>query len=98
MTFQDVWSALNWAQSSSVRGKREELGWNAPGLYVPPETPCEQALTMSANDSGPTRADVELEGRYAAVSDCTGRTLMYDLENDDAWIRSDAALDPTEWQ
>lgn len=48
---------------------------------------------MYGNDGGTTRADVEPAGRYASVTDCTGRLLVYDVANPDAWVRSDDVVD-----
>jgi hypothetical protein len=48
---------------------------------------------MHPDDAETTRADVELEDRYGSVTDCTGRILVYDLENADAWVRSSEILD-----
>lgn len=45
-----------------------------------------------------TRANVELDDRYATVGDCTGRTLVFDVENADAWVRSDTVLDVEDWR
>lgn len=47
---------------------------------------------MSETDREPTRADVVLEDRYGWISDCTDRLLIYDLENEDAWVRSDTVV------
>jgi len=52
---------------------------------------------MYADDAETTGADVELEDRYGSVTDCTGRILVYDLENADAWVRSETALELDEW-
>lgn len=30
--------------------------------------------------------------RYGSVDDCTGRLLIYDLENTEAWVRGDASV------
>ena len=48
---------------------------------------------MYADDGETARPDVELDDRYANVTDCTGRLLVYDVENPDAWVRSDDAVD-----
>ena len=52
---------------------------------------------MYRDDAELTRADVELEDRYRAVTDATGRMLVVDTENDDAWVRSNAAVDVETW-
>ena len=52
---------------------------------------------MRADDAEPTRADAELANRYTSVTDCTGRTLVVDVENEDAWVRSDRTVDVEEW-
>jgi hypothetical protein len=48
---------------------------------------------MYGTDCEATRADVELADRYASVTDCTGRLLVYDVDNPDAWVRSDDVID-----
>jgi len=48
---------------------------------------------MTTDDTELTRVDVVLEDRYCSVSDCAGRLLVYDRENDDAWVRSDLAVE-----
>lgn len=47
---------------------------------------------MSETDRRTTRADAVFEDRYGSVSDCTGRLLIYDLENPDAWVRGDVIV------
>jgi len=49
-------------------------------------------------DEEPTRADAEFADRYATIGDCTGRTLLLDVGNDDAWVRSDTVLAVEDWR
>jgi hypothetical protein len=51
---------------------------------------------MYADDGETARPDVELDDRYANVTDCTGRLLVYDVENPDAWVRMEfvSGIDP----
>lgn len=48
---------------------------------------------MSETDRPTNRIDDAPEGRYGSISDCTGRLVIYDLENADAWVRGDVILD-----
>lgn len=50
-------------------------------------------IKIPATDAEPTRADGDSANHYESVTDCTGRTLVVDLENADAWVRSDRTLD-----
>jgi hypothetical protein len=52
---------------------------------------------MDADDAETTRSDLELEDRYGSVTDCTGRLLVYDRENADAWVRSSESFGLAEW-
>lgn len=48
-------------------------------------------------ESENNRDETELEtGRYATFSDGADGTIVYDRQNDDAWIKSDAAVGITE--
>jgi hypothetical protein len=52
---------------------------------------------MYGDDAELTRPDAELEDRYGSITDCTGRTLVFDVENADAWVRSDEMVDLEAW-
>lgn len=53
---------------------------------------------MSAPDRPTTRDDGPPVDRYGSVCDCTGRLLVYDLENPEAWVRGDRIVDLDEYR
>jgi hypothetical protein len=47
------------------------------------------------SDNARDRTERETD-RYAAFSDGTGEVVVYDTENDDAWVKCDAAVELAE--
>ncbi|WP_168215920.1 DUF7331 family protein [Halorussus ruber] len=47
------------------------------------------------SDNNRDEAEIDAE-RYAAFSDGSGGTVVYDTQNDAAWLKSDAAVEITE--